>query len=76
MVSVIRFYQKFISPLFPSCCRFYPTCSSYAIQAIQKHGNFKGLILATIRILKCNPLFKGGVDKVPDEFKLTFKKKK
>lgn len=63
--KIILFYQKFISPLFPSCCRFEPTCSQYAIEAIEKYGCGKGLFLTTKRILRCNPFFKGGFDPVP-----------
>lgn len=65
MIFLIRVYQNSISPLSPGCCRFYPTCSSYAIEAIQVHGPIKGGFLAVKRIAKCNPLFKGGFDPVP-----------
>ncbi|MDZ5712557.1 membrane protein insertion efficiency factor YidD [Jeotgalibacillus haloalkalitolerans] len=68
MLAVIRFYQKGISPLTPPSCRFYPTCSQYGIEAIQKHGAFKGGIMTMIRILKCQPLHPGGVDHVPDNW--------
>ncbi|MCR4713586.1 MAG: membrane protein insertion efficiency factor YidD [Treponemataceae bacterium] len=61
----IRFYQVFISPLFPPCCRYYPTCSSYALEAIKKYGPLKGSFLAIRRILRCNPFHKGGYDPVP-----------
>ncbi|ALN76731.1 membrane protein insertion efficiency factor YidD [Staphylococcus agnetis] len=61
----IRFYQKFISPLTPPSCRFYPTCSNYTIEAIQVHGALKGTWLGIKRILKCHPLHKGGFDPVP-----------
>lgn len=61
----IIIYQKFISPLLPSSCRFYPTCSEYMKQAIQSHGVIKGLILGTKRILKCHPGYEGGHDPVP-----------
>ncbi|MCO4326444.1 MULTISPECIES: membrane protein insertion efficiency factor YidD [Staphylococcus] len=61
----IRFYQKFISPLTPPSCRFYPTCSNYTIEAIQVHGALKGTWLGVKRILKCHPLHKGGFDPVP-----------
>ena len=64
-ILIIRFYKKFISPLLPPACRHYPTCSEYAAEAFEKHGVFKGGYLATVRILKCNPLFKGGYDPVP-----------
>lgn len=61
---IIRFYQKYISPLHPACCRFTPTCSQYALEAIQKYGPGKGTFLALKRILRCNPFFKGGYDPV------------
>ncbi|MBR1911253.1 MAG: membrane protein insertion efficiency factor YidD [Treponema sp.] len=61
----IRFYQICISPLFPGCCRFTPTCSHYALEAIQKHGPIKGVYLAVRRILRCNPYHEGGYDPVP-----------
>jgi len=63
---LIRFYQRAISPHFPSCCRFTPTCSAYAIQAIEKYGARKGGWLALKRLLRCNPFYKGDVfDPVP-----------
>jgi len=61
----IKFYQKAISPLFPPSCRFTPTCSQYAIEAIIKYGAIKGIWLATKRILKCHPWGKFGYDPVP-----------
>ena len=64
LIFPIRVYQVVISPLLPKRCRFYPTCSSYAIQAIEKHG-LRGLWLALKRILKCHPLHPGGYDPVP-----------
>jgi putative membrane protein insertion efficiency factor len=63
-ISLIRFYQNVISPALPPSCRYYPTCSNYAIQSIEKYGLIKGLFKAIIRILKCNPLFPGGYDPV------------
>ncbi|HBN95521.1 MAG TPA: membrane protein insertion efficiency factor YidD [Firmicutes bacterium] len=60
----IRGYQRFISPVLPRSCRFYPTCSEYAIQAINKHG-WKGLWLAIKRIGRCHPWHPGGYDPVP-----------
>ena len=65
LLLLIRFYRRRISPLFPPMCRYYPTCSQYAMEAIEIHGAFKGSLLATIRFLKCNPFFPGGVDLVP-----------
>nr|WP_245597821.1 membrane protein insertion efficiency factor YidD [Marinospirillum insulare] len=69
LVGLIRFYQLFISPLKPPSCRFYPTCSSYAIEAVQVHGPFKGLWLGIKRLGKCHPLHEGGVDLVPEKSK-------
>jgi uncharacterized protein len=65
LIFLIRLYRIFISPILPPSCRHYPTCSQYAMEAIEKHGIFKGTYLASVRILKCNPLFKGGFDPVP-----------
>ena len=62
---LIRAYQICISPLHPPCCRFYPTCSAYGLEAIKKYGPGKGLYLTTKRIIKCNPYHKGGYDPVP-----------
>ncbi|HIT54077.1 MAG TPA: membrane protein insertion efficiency factor YidD [Candidatus Fimivicinus intestinavium] len=64
-LAAIRFYQKKISPFFPPRCRFYPTCSQYALEAIERFGAFKGGALACWRLLRCNPLFPGGYDPVP-----------
>lgn len=68
LIAPIRFYQRAISPLTPPACRFTPTCSQYMVEAIQKHGPFKGLYLGTRRILRCNPWGGCGYDPVPDEF--------
>ena len=65
LIQPIRFYQKFISPLTPPSCRFTPTCSHYAIEALRKHGPIKGLGLAIWRILRCNPWGGSGYDPVP-----------
>ena len=65
LLWLIRFYQRNISPLHPACCRFRPTCSQYALEAIQKYGAVKGTFLAVRRILRCIPLFTGGYDPVP-----------
>lgn len=64
IIKIIRLYQKFISPFLPRSCRFYPTCSHYAIEALEKKGFFKGILLSTWRIIRCNPLSKGGYDPV------------
>ncbi|HAX39332.1 MAG TPA: membrane protein insertion efficiency factor YidD [Clostridiales bacterium] len=65
LLAMVRGYRKYISPLLPPSCRFTPTCSEYAMEAISKHGAFKGSLLALWRILRCNPLCKGGYDPVP-----------
>ena len=63
--AIIRFYQKFISPHLPPMCRYYPTCSQYALDAIRIHGAAKGSLLAVGRLLRCNILFPGGYDPFP-----------
>ena len=65
LVFLIRTYQRFVSPLFPARCKYYPTCSAYAVEAIRLHGAWRGLCLATWRLLRCNPLSDGGLDPVP-----------
>ncbi len=65
LLSIIRFYRRHISPHLPAMCRYYPTCSCYAIEAIETHGAFRGFLLALWRVLRCNPLSKGGYDPVP-----------
>jgi putative membrane protein insertion efficiency factor len=65
LVVFIRGYQLWISPLFPASCRYYPTCSSYAIEAIEKHGALAGSWLAICRIARCHPFRPGGFDPVP-----------
>lgn len=65
LIGMIRFYRSFISPLKPPCCRFTPTCSEYALQAIEKYGALKGSWLAVKRVIRCNPFCKGGYDPLP-----------
>ncbi len=65
LMAIIRFYQKQISPFLGKNCRFSPTCSQYALQAIQKYGALRGGWLTLRRILRCNPFCKGGYDPVP-----------
>ncbi len=65
ILRFIAFYQKRISPLKPAMCRYYPTCSEYAAEAVRVHGAFKGCLLAVRRLLRCNILFPGGYDPVP-----------
>ena len=65
LILLIRFYQKFISPMFPAKCRFYPTCSQYTLEAVKEHGAIKGTYLGIKRILKCHPFHEGVYDPVP-----------
>lgn len=65
LVAVVEFYRRFISPLKPATCRFYPTCSAYALEAIKKYGAAKGGWLALKRIGRCHPFNPGGYDPVP-----------
>ena len=62
LISMIKFYRKYISPFKPRTCRFYPSCSQYAILSLQKYGLFKGGAKAVWRILRCNPFNPGGID--------------
>ena len=64
LIALILFYQRFISPLKMPSCRFYPSCSQYSVEAIQKYGVLKGVVLAGKRILKCHPFHPGGYDPV------------
>ena len=65
MLVMLRFYKREISPLLPPCCRYTPTCSEYAMQAVEKYGAVKGGWLAAKRILRCHPFHEGGYDPVP-----------
>ncbi|AOH56808.1 membrane protein insertion efficiency factor YidD [Peribacillus muralis] len=69
LMGIIRFYQIAISPLKPPTCRFYPTCSHYGLEAINRFGPIKGSWLAIVRILKCHPFHPGGIDPVPEKKK-------
>jgi hypothetical protein len=64
LISIIRFYKYFISPILPGSCRFVPSCSEYSMDAIRQHGVIKGLYLSARRILRCNPFHPGGFDPV------------
>ena len=66
LLAAVRFYQRAISPALPPRCRFYPTCSAYALEAIERHGAVRGTWLALRRIVKCAPWHPGGVDLVPE----------
>jgi putative membrane protein insertion efficiency factor len=64
-IALVKFYRAAISPGRPPCCRYYPTCSQYALEALEKYGALKGGWMAFRRILRCNPFHKGGYDPVP-----------
>lgn len=68
-VLLIHFYKKCISPLLPNNCIYFPSCSTYMLQAIDKHGAFKGVFLGTKRLMRCVPWKDGGLDPVPDNKK-------
>ncbi|MEK7439856.1 MAG: membrane protein insertion efficiency factor YidD [Chloroflexota bacterium] len=65
VLGLIRFYKRFISPLLPPSCIYYPTCSEYAYQAIEKYGILRGSWMGFLRVLRCNPFARGGHDPVP-----------
>ena len=65
LIRLIRFYQKYLSPLKRTRCPYTPTCSQYGLEAIQKYGAAKGSVMAAWRIMRCNPFSKGGYDPVP-----------
>ena len=65
LVALIRLYQRFISPGLPAACRFHPSCSSYAVTALERHGPLRGGWLAARRIARCHPFHPGGIDPVP-----------
>lgn len=62
LIFIIKIYRKYISPLSPPSCKYYPTCSQYGLEAVEKYGAVKGGFLALKRILRCNPFSKGGYD--------------
>lgn len=72
-VFLLRLYKIFISPLFPQSCRFTPSCSNYAVEAIERYGAFNGTLLSIRRILKCHPFHEGGYDPVPLQSKENFR---
>lgn len=65
ILAVLRFYKAFLSPFLPPSCRFEPSCSTYAMQAVEKYGAFRGTWLGIKRILRCQPFCKGGFDPIP-----------
>ena len=66
-LAPIRLYQRVLSPLLPARCKYHPSCSEYAVQAIRMHGVMRGLVLAAWRVLRCNPLSNGGIDRVEEQ---------
>lgn len=64
-ISMVRWYQRVLSPLKPPVCRFHPSCSQYALEAITRHGLLRGSLMGSARILRCNPFHPGGYDPVP-----------
>ncbi|MDD2660065.1 MAG: membrane protein insertion efficiency factor YidD [Methylococcales bacterium] len=68
LIAIIKLYKYFISPLLGSNCRFYPSCSSYSLEALQRHGALIGAYLTLKRLLKCHPFHQGGIDPVPEKF--------
>lgn len=66
LISLVQLYRTWISPMRPPTCRFTPTCSEYAVEALSAHGAVKGVYLSTIRLLKCGPWHRGGWDPVPE----------
>jgi putative membrane protein insertion efficiency factor len=70
LILLITVYQRLLSPFLGSNCRFYPSCSCYAKEALRKHGTIHGVILTSCRILRCNPYCDGGLDPVPEQFSL------
>jgi putative membrane protein insertion efficiency factor len=69
VLVVLRFYKSAVSPLLPPACRYTPTCSEYAIEAIERHGVLRGGLLATRRLLSCHPFSRGGYDPVPSSWR-------
>lgn len=65
-LAALRFYKRNVSPSLPAGCRYQPTCSEYTYEAIERHGVVKGIVLGSWRLLRCNPLSRGGIDPVPD----------
>ena len=66
LICFIKFYRRCLSPLKRPCCKYYPTCSTYALEALERFGAVKGTFLAVYRVLRCNPVSRGGYDPVPE----------
>ena len=69
LIRIIKLYQKYLSPILGQNCRFHPTCSQYALEALKVHGAYRGSVLAVKRIIRCNPWGGSGIDNVPGELK-------
>lgn len=74
ILGLIEGYRRFVSPLLPASCRYIPTCSQYALEAVKRFGARRGFLLAVRRLLRCNPFAQGGYDPVPDEYPTRKKK--
>ena len=74
LIGLVRGYKRIVSPLLPPACRFMPTCSEYAAVAIATHGPLRGVWLATLRLLRCHPFSRGGLDNVPTQFPIPFRR--
>jgi hypothetical protein len=70
LLALLSAYKRWISPSLPNACRFTPTCSEYAMEAVERHGAFRGSLLAAWRVLRCQPLAKSGYDPVPPKLEL------
>lgn len=66
VTTLLRGYQLLLRPFMPACCRFHPSCSDYAVQAVERHGALRGLTLASRRLLRCHPFHAGGLDPIPE----------
>ena len=73
MIGGVRWYQQHISANTPPCCKYYPTCSNYAIEALERYGAFKGGVLAVLRLLRCRPWSRGGIDDVPQRYSIFYR---
>jgi uncharacterized protein len=68
VLAALRVYRRLLSPLLPPACRYVPSCSEYALEAVERHGAWRGAALAVTRVLKCHPFSRGGYDPVPGRF--------
>jgi len=75
LIRLIRLYQKYLSPMKSTKCPYWPSCSAYAVEALERHGALKGSVYAAWRVLRCNPFSHGGYDPVPERKKIRIKPK-